>query len=101
MAKKLARNVNINGVTYEAGTSVPKDIADQITNEKAWEKDDSAPERNENALVDGPVDPDNLPPNTSAEEIEAAKVNAEGAANPAESTAARKSAAKKTSSSSS
>lgn len=37
--KKLARNVTVGDKTYEAGSSVPKDVADQINNPKAWEKD--------------------------------------------------------------
>lgn len=35
--KKLARNTTINGVTYEAGTVPPADVAKEITNPKAWE----------------------------------------------------------------
>jgi hypothetical protein len=87
--KKLARNVNINGTTYLAGESVPKDIADQITNEKAWQADEDAPER----LVE--EDSTEPAPNASREDIEAAKVNADGPASPAEAAAARKAAAAK------
>lgn len=35
--KKLARNTTINGVTYEAGTVPPADVAKEINNPKAWE----------------------------------------------------------------
>jgi len=45
MARKLARNVNVNGVLYGPDGETPsKEIADQITNPKAWEaEDDSVP----------------------------------------------------------
>ena len=36
MARKLAKNVHIRNEVYEAGTTPPKEIADQITNPKAW-----------------------------------------------------------------
>jgi hypothetical protein len=45
--KKLARNTTINGVTYDAGTVPPADVAKEITNPKAWEA-----EADEAAAVD-------------------------------------------------
>lgn len=41
MGKQLAQNVNLDGVLYQAGTTPPKDIAEQITNPKAWGSDES------------------------------------------------------------
>lgn len=43
--KKLARNVYVGGNVYAAGSTPPKEIADQITNEKAWAEkvDDRTP----------------------------------------------------------
>jgi hypothetical protein len=41
MSKKLAMNVYVNGTAYEAGSTPPKDVADQITNPKAWGADES------------------------------------------------------------
>ena len=34
--KKLAANVYVGSVLYEAGSSPEKEIAEQITNPKAW-----------------------------------------------------------------
>lgn len=34
--KKLAGNVYVNGTLYEAGSTPPADVADQITNPKLW-----------------------------------------------------------------
>jgi hypothetical protein len=34
--RKLARNVWVGGRFYEAGSTPPKEDADQITNPKAW-----------------------------------------------------------------
>ncbi|MDB5716445.1 MAG: hypothetical protein JWO15_3842 [Sphingomonadales bacterium] len=34
--KTLAVNVTVGTTTFEAGTVPPKEIADQITNPKAW-----------------------------------------------------------------
>ncbi len=34
--KKLAVNVTVGGDTYEAGTVPPAEVADQISNPKAW-----------------------------------------------------------------
>lgn len=39
MSKKLAKNVIVDGVLYGAGTVPPKDVADEITNPKAWDAD--------------------------------------------------------------
>lgn len=36
MAKELTANVYIDGVLYEAGTTPPKEVADQISNPKVW-----------------------------------------------------------------
>lgn len=36
MARKLAANVYVGETLYRAGTSPEKEIADQITNPKAW-----------------------------------------------------------------
>lgn len=41
MGKQLAANVNLDGVLYEAGSTPPADIAEQITNPKAWGDSDS------------------------------------------------------------
>lgn len=42
--RKLAQNVNLYGVLYPAGSAPAKEIADQITNPKAWGKGDEARE---------------------------------------------------------
>lgn len=43
--KKLYANVYVGDKMYEAGSTPSKDIADQITNEKAWtEPEDTAEE---------------------------------------------------------
>lgn len=44
-ARKLAANVWVGGQLFEAGSSPEKEIAEQITNPKAWGKDvdESAP----------------------------------------------------------
>lgn len=43
-SKKLARNVAVGGVMYPAGSTPDKEIADQITNPKAWvDGDDATP----------------------------------------------------------
>lgn len=34
--KKLAANVWVNGEFHEAGSTPPKEVADQIANPKAW-----------------------------------------------------------------
>jgi hypothetical protein len=34
--RKLASNVWVGGELYEAGSAPPKEVADQITNPKAW-----------------------------------------------------------------
>jgi len=48
MARHLTANVWVGGVYYAAGSTPPKEVADQITNPKAWgDKPD----------VDEPVDP--------------------------------------------
>ncbi|HEY1176481.1 MAG TPA: hypothetical protein VGF17_10010 [Phytomonospora sp.] len=46
MAKSLTANVYVDGVLYEAGSTPPANVAEQITNEKAWDDSDadSAPE---------------------------------------------------------
>ena len=36
MSRKLAVNVTVGRETYPAGSTVPKEIADQIDNPKAW-----------------------------------------------------------------
>lgn len=36
MSKKLAANVTVGRETYPAGSTPPKEIADQIDNPKAW-----------------------------------------------------------------
>lgn len=36
MSRKLAANVTVGRETYPAGSTVPKEIADQIDNPKAW-----------------------------------------------------------------
>lgn len=43
MSKKLATNVTVEGTTYEAGSTVPKDVADKIDHPRAWSTDDDAP----------------------------------------------------------
>lgn len=42
MSRKLAKNVWVDGVLHEAGSSPSKDVADRITNPKAWGKGDDA-----------------------------------------------------------
>lgn len=42
MARKLAANVYVGGVLHAAGSSPDKDVADQITNPKAWGESASA-----------------------------------------------------------
>ena len=37
--RKLASNVWVGGTLYEAGSTPPKEVADQISNPKAWEDD--------------------------------------------------------------
>lgn len=37
--KKLAVNVTVGGETYPAGSTPPADVAEQITNPKAWGED--------------------------------------------------------------
>lgn len=36
MPRELAKNTTIDGVTYAAGSSVPDEIAELITNESVW-----------------------------------------------------------------
>lgn len=52
MSKTLTQNVNLDGVLYEAGSTPDKEIADQITNPKAWaepDADESADDADESA----------------------------------------------------
>lgn len=53
MARKLAANVYVGETLYRAGTSPEKEIADQITNPKAWGEDEDG-----NALPDVDTDAD-------------------------------------------
>lgn len=39
MAKQLAANVYVDGELHEAGSTPPKEIADRITNPRAWGED--------------------------------------------------------------
>jgi hypothetical protein len=39
MSRHLASYVSVNGTTYGPDDDVPKDVADQITNPKAWGED--------------------------------------------------------------
>lgn len=48
MSKRLAVNVTVGRETYPAGSTVPKEIADQIDNPKAW---DDEPEADESSSV--------------------------------------------------
>lgn len=34
--KQLTKNIWVDGTLYEAGSTPPKDVAEQITNPKAW-----------------------------------------------------------------
>ncbi|MDR6861969.1 hypothetical protein [Phycicoccus sp. 3266] len=43
--KALAANVWVDGTLYEAGSTPPKDVADEITNPKAWGESDSSDAR--------------------------------------------------------
>lgn len=56
MARQLAKNVYVGETLYRAGSTPPKDVAEQITNPAAWgdtdAKADSAP-----APADPPADP--------------------------------------------
>lgn len=46
MGKKLAKNVHVGGEVYGPGSEVPDDVAEQITNPKAWEDEaDEKPAR--------------------------------------------------------
>ena len=45
MDRKLIANVQVDGVWYRPGDTVPADIAGRITNPKVWEGD--APEKSE------------------------------------------------------
>lgn len=40
MGKKLAKNVHVGGEVYRAGREVPDEVAEKITNPKAWADDD-------------------------------------------------------------
>jgi hypothetical protein len=93
MSKKLGRSVNIDGVTYEAGSEPPKEVADQITNPKAWEAGPESAETpaDEDRFV-GDVASDS-PPKASET---ADKEPAEGEDSITTSTAARRVHAKKT-----
>ncbi len=43
MSKKaLVANVSVGGVTYLAGSTPPREVADQIDNPKAWGEDPDA-----------------------------------------------------------
>lgn len=42
MSKKLTANVHVAGRYFEAGTTPPKEFADQITNPAAWAAADSS-----------------------------------------------------------
>jgi hypothetical protein len=42
MSKQLATNVTVEGTTYKAGSTVPKDVADKIDHPRAWATDDAA-----------------------------------------------------------
>lgn len=44
MSKRLAVNVTVGRETYPAGSTVPKEIADQIDNPKAWGDEPEADE---------------------------------------------------------
>lgn len=43
--RKLAANVWVGGVFYASGSTPEKDVADQITNPKAWHEGDAKPQR--------------------------------------------------------
>lgn len=48
MGKKLAKDVHVGGAVYKAGAEVPGDVAELITNPKAWaddQDDDSGPKK--------------------------------------------------------
>lgn len=51
--KTLARHVTIGGKTYGPGDDVPADMAEQITNPKAWVALDEAAAADENANREG------------------------------------------------
>lgn len=97
MGKKLARNVNVDGVTYLAGEEPPADIAEQITNEKAWEADEDASDGDpaEQDRFVGDVSSDSPP---KAEEV--SSVTDKVGEDEGDSTATRRRAAKKTAASS-
>lgn len=41
MSNQLANNVTVEGTTYKAGETVPKDVADKIDHPRAWSTDDA------------------------------------------------------------
>lgn len=50
MSKKLAMNTTVEGETYAAGTVPPAEVAEKITNPKAWGEtpaDDDTPAEDE------------------------------------------------------
>jgi hypothetical protein len=96
MGKKLARYVNVDGATYGPDDDVPADIAEQITNPKAWEADEDVSDGDpaEQDRFVGDVSSDSPP---KAEEVSSVTDQVgedEG------STATRRRAAKKTAASS-
>jgi len=56
MTRKLVRNVQVDGVWYRPGDTPPADVAERITNPKAWAGDEPAPalERQEQAVKQPP-----------------------------------------------
>lgn len=55
MARKLAVNVTVGDTTYEAGTTPPAEVAEQITNPKAWGKVATATTTPAGKVDPGPV----------------------------------------------
>lgn len=63
MARKLTKNVYVGETLYRAGSTPPKDIAEQITNPKAWDGD--APDAVDDAVDEAP-DYDSMAPDSLA-----------------------------------
>lgn len=62
MARKLAANVYVGETLYKAGTSPEKDIADQITNPKAWEGKSDGGDADPVTDPPPPADDQDVPP---------------------------------------
>ena len=73
MGRKLTKNVWVNGEFYAAGSTPDKDVAELITNPKAWEADEAsdAPDPADDVVAD--EDADEKPAKKTAAKKTAAK----------------------------